>query len=148
MRGSNEATINVELDPSQLIKRYKREIRDLRHELAMHDTLANRGRVVYELYSPEQYYQIQLVAEKFLETELDDTEIESFRQALEIFSQIRNIYRKMMTRLGADNVSLLKEKTGKLRTRIMEPGKKRMLQASGLPGPILICYLRILCFGT
>ena len=88
MRGSNEATINVELDPSQLIKRYKREIRDLRHELAIHDTLPNRGRVVYELYTLEQYYQIQLVAEKFLETELDDTEIESFRQALEIFSQI------------------------------------------------------------
>ena len=104
MRVSNEAIINVELDPSQLIERYKREIRDLRQELAMHDTLANRGRVVYEPYTSEQQYQIQLMAEKFLDTESDDAEIESLRQARELFSQIRSIYRKTMTRLGADDI--------------------------------------------
>ena len=48
-----------------------------------------------------------------------------------------------MTRLGADDLRPLKEKTGKLSTRMMEAGKKRMLQASDLAGPILICYLRI-----
>ena len=56
MRVSNEATINVELDPAQLIERYKKEVRDLKQELAMHDTLANRGRIVYEPYTPEQQY--------------------------------------------------------------------------------------------
>lgn len=104
MRVSNEATINVELDPSQMIERYKREIRDLKQELAMHDTLANRGRVMYESYTPEQLYHIQIIAEKFLEGELDDVDIESLRQAREIFSQIRNIYKKTMNRLGADDV--------------------------------------------
>ena len=104
MRVSNEAIINVELDPSQLIERYKREIRDLRQELAMHDTLANRGRIVYEPYTSEQQYQIQLIAEKFLDTDSDEVEIESLREARELFSQIRNIYRKTMTRLGADEV--------------------------------------------
>ena len=47
MRVSNEAIINVEVDPALLVERYKKEIRDLRQELAMHDTLANRGRVTY-----------------------------------------------------------------------------------------------------
>lgn len=103
MRVSNEAIINVELDPGQLIERYKREIRDLKQELAMHDTLANRGRIVYEAYSSEQQYQIQLIAEKFLDGEVDDVDVESLRQARELFSQIRNIYRKTMTRLGADD---------------------------------------------
>jgi kinesin family protein 6/9 len=103
MRVSNEVVINIELDPSQLIERYKREIRDLRQELAMHDTLANRGRIVYEPYTPDQQYQIQLIAEKFLDTENDDLEIESLRQAREIFAQVRNIYRKTMTRLGVDD---------------------------------------------
>jgi len=58
MRVSNEATINVKLDPAQLIKRYEREVRDLKQELAMHDTLANRGRITYEPYTPEQQYEM------------------------------------------------------------------------------------------
>lgn len=98
MRVSNEATINVELDPSQLVERYKREIKDLKQELAMHDTLTNRSRVVYEQYTPDQQYQIQLITEKFLDGEVDDIEIESLRQVREVFNQVRNIYKKNVNR--------------------------------------------------
>ncbi len=52
---TNDATINVKLDPQVLLKKYEREIRDLKQELAMHDTLANRGRINYEPYTPQQY---------------------------------------------------------------------------------------------
>ena len=48
----NEASVNVRLDPTILLKKYEREIRDLKQELAMHDTLANRGRINYEPYTP------------------------------------------------------------------------------------------------
>lgn len=50
---TNEATVNVKLDPQILLKKYEREIRDLKQELAMHDTLANRGRINYEPYTPD-----------------------------------------------------------------------------------------------
>jgi kinesin family member 6/9 len=50
---TNDATINVKLDPQVLLKKYEREIRDLKQELAMHDTLANRGRINYEPYTPQ-----------------------------------------------------------------------------------------------
>ena len=53
MRVSNEAIVNVQLDPQLMIKRYEKEIRDLKQELAMHDTLANRGRITYDTYSPD-----------------------------------------------------------------------------------------------
>ena len=102
MRVSNEVVINVELDPGQLVERYKREIRDLKQELAMHDTLMNRGRVVYEPYTPDQQYLIQQTVEKFLDGDSEDIEIESLRQAKEIFNQIRNAYRKGLTRLGVE----------------------------------------------
>ncbi len=39
MRVSNEAIVNIQLDPHLLIKRYEKEVRDLKQELAMHDTL-------------------------------------------------------------------------------------------------------------
>ena len=103
MRVSNEATINVELDPTQLIERYKKEARDLRQELAMHDTLANRGRVVYEPYTSEQQYQVQLIAEKFLEGNTDEVEVDSLRQIKELLFQMKNIYRKNLTRFGGGN---------------------------------------------
>jgi len=45
---SNEAYINIALDPQLLIKKYEKEIKDLKQELAMHDTLSERGRIYYE----------------------------------------------------------------------------------------------------
>jgi kinesin family protein 6/9 len=50
----NEQNINIKLDPLVLIKKQEREIRDLKLELAMHDTLAGRGRISYEPYTPDQ----------------------------------------------------------------------------------------------
>ena len=54
MKVSNEASLNIHLDPALLLKKQEKEIRELKQELAMHDTLANRGRIVYDPYSPEQ----------------------------------------------------------------------------------------------
>jgi len=42
---SNEAYVNIALDPQLLIKKYEKEIKDLRQELAMHDTIQNRGSI-------------------------------------------------------------------------------------------------------
>ena len=39
-----------------LIKRYQKEVRELKQELAMHDTITNRGVVSTEPYTPEQSY--------------------------------------------------------------------------------------------
>lgn len=110
MRVANEATINVELDPAQLIERYKREIRDLKQELAMHDTLANRGRIVYEPYTPEQQYNMQQLAETYFDGDSDEIEFDSLRQVKELFSQMRNIYRRALSRLGAADFKVRADK--------------------------------------
>ena len=54
MKVTNEASVNTVLDPALLIKRYEKEIRDLKQELAMHDTLKNRGRINYASYNNEE----------------------------------------------------------------------------------------------
>ena len=100
---SNEASINVHLDPQLLIKKYEREIKDLKQELAMHDTLGNRGRINYEPYSPEQQYLQQQIAKKYLSGEVDDIDIESLRQVKELFIQFRNIYRNMVKDVQNNN---------------------------------------------
>jgi len=37
-----------------MIRRYENEIKQLKQELAMHDTLANRGYITYGQYSQEE----------------------------------------------------------------------------------------------
>lgn len=54
--------VNEIADQSLLIKRYQKEVRELKQELAMHDTLANPGIVSNEPYTAEQSYQMQKVA--------------------------------------------------------------------------------------
>ena len=59
MKVKNEAMVNQITDPTLQIRRYEKEIRDLKQELAMHDTLANRGRVNYDAYSAEDIMNIK-----------------------------------------------------------------------------------------
>lgn len=53
----------------------------------MHDTLANKGRVIYDAYTPEQQYEIQKVAASFMDGDLEDVEeLNSMRQVKELFA--------------------------------------------------------------
>lgn len=61
MKVKNEASVNIMIDPTLAIKRYEKEIRDLKQELAMHDTLANRGRINYDTYSAAELRNIRTV---------------------------------------------------------------------------------------
>jgi len=45
MKVENESHVNLSKDPILLLKKYKREVRDLKQELQMHDTLASRGKI-------------------------------------------------------------------------------------------------------
>jgi len=72
MKVKNEASVNTMLDPSLAIKRYEKEIRDLKQELAMHDTLANRGRINYDTYTNEELMKVKTVAHQYMSGEIDD----------------------------------------------------------------------------
>ena len=91
----NEASLNIQLDTNDLLKKYVREIKELKQELAMHNTLANRGRVNYDPYTPEEQYTQQTIAKKFLHG-IEDIEFDSVRQAKELFYQCRQLYKKLL----------------------------------------------------
>lgn len=74
MKIKNEAIVNAHLDPTLQIKRLEKEIRDLKQELAMHDTLANRGRVKYDAYTPDEQNNIKQLTNQYLAGEIEDIE--------------------------------------------------------------------------
>jgi kinesin family protein 6/9 len=93
MNVMNEASVNIQLDTNALLRKYQKEIKELKQELAMHNTLSNRGRINYDTYTPEEQYQQQLIAKRFLHGQIDDIDFESVRQAKELFSQCRYLFR-------------------------------------------------------
>ena len=93
MQVKNEAVINTTVDPTLQIKRYEKEIRDLKQELAMHDTLANRGRVNYDQFSALEVSNIRNLTQKFLYEDGEIEHIDSLKMIREIFHQIKFEYK-------------------------------------------------------
>ncbi len=61
----NELSVNIQLDTQALLRKYAKEIKELKQELAMHNTLANRGRISYDQFTPEEQYIQQTVLDKY-----------------------------------------------------------------------------------
>lgn len=70
----------------------------------MHDTIASRGRINYESYTPEQQHRQQIIAQDFLDGKTDDIQIESLRQVRELFVQFRNIYKAATRDIANNNI--------------------------------------------
>ena len=90
----NDLSVNIMLDKNAYVKKLNKEIKELKKELLMHNTLANRGKINYDPYTPEEQYVQQQIALKFLNGENEDIEFDSIRQAKELFIQCRIIFQK------------------------------------------------------
>ena len=90
----NDLSINIKLDKNAYVKKLNKEIKELKKELLMHNTLANRGKINYDPYTPEEQYAQQQLALKFLSGEDEDIEFDSIRQAKELFVQCRILFQK------------------------------------------------------
>jgi len=88
---ANEPLQNVHFDPVLLVKEYEQEIKSLKMELAMHDTLANRSNVSYEAYTESQQFDLQQMIRRYISGSLTDIEIVNLRQVKEIFKQFKSI---------------------------------------------------------
>eukprot|EP00466_Bigelowiella_natans_P009990 jgi/Bigna1/42808/e_gw1.67.5.1 len=100
MRVANTPTINERQDPAMLLKKYKRQVRELRQELAMHDSLANRSNIQYDDFSPEQRQQTYEMVDGYVKGEVEEIEIVNVRQIQEVFKQFK-IYVQTMHKSGS-----------------------------------------------
>jgi kinesin family protein 6/9 len=83
MRVSNEAIMNINQDPAILIKKYEREIRDLKHELN-------------QTYVPEPPEKLYEISKQFLTGQIDDIDdLPSIRYCRDLINQMRLVYRKL-----------------------------------------------------
>lgn len=91
MRVANEAVVNVNADPLVLLKKYEREIRDLKHELN-------------QTYVPEPPEKLYELSKQFLTGSIDDIDdLPSIRYCRDLMHQMKLVYRKleMNARVGS-----------------------------------------------
>jgi kinesin family protein 6/9 len=69
------------------------EVKMLRQELAMHDTLANRRNQTYEPFSEHQLFEIENQCRRFIEGSVEELEISNLRQVQAIFTAFKRICR-------------------------------------------------------
>jgi len=81
---------NTSLDPSALIARLQREVKELKQELAMHDVLANRIGISYEPYAPEESVALRREIARYCSGAQEELEIVNLRQVREAFRQFKN----------------------------------------------------------
>ena len=83
--------VNESKDPHVLVRRYERQIADLKQELVMRDTFTGRGRVSYDEYTDAERQEIKDRVRSFLDGKLPVTDmpIESLRQVKETFVQFK-----------------------------------------------------------
>ncbi|GAB1606465.1 KIF9 isoform X1 [Argonauta hians] len=79
-------------DHKIMVKKMKEEITQLKMELAMHDTLANRPQVNYEQLNNQQKLELKKQLENFLRGSVDALEIINIAQIHALFDIFREMY--------------------------------------------------------
>jgi kinesin family member 6/9 len=107
MRVQNESTAVETVDTAVLLKKQEKLIAALKQELLMHDALAERTGVVYEVYTPEQQLEVAQLVEQYVaasEREEESTlNIRSYRQMLEICKQFKRKLLEARANSGASS---------------------------------------------
>ena len=92
MKVENDVSQVETIDSMALLKKQTREIKALKQELLMHDSLADRHGQNYDPFTPEQTQSVIQSIEKYIESEDNDEEllgITSVRQMHEICKQFK-----------------------------------------------------------
>ncbi|KAE9294571.1 hypothetical protein PF008_g24510, partial [Phytophthora fragariae] len=92
-----EETIST-LKLAQRMMRVQNEIRELKHELVMHDALVERPAVVYDEHTPEQKHQLLQMVRRYIDAPTQEMEDEALRltsvnEVRELFRQFKLLFR-------------------------------------------------------
>jgi kinesin family member 6/9 len=90
-----EPAVNEIIDPMRMMQKLDNEVKMLRQELSMHDTLANRRVQSYEPLSEHQLLEIENQCRRFIEGSIEDIEVVNLRQVQHIFKSFKRICKQI-----------------------------------------------------
>ncbi|KAK9806270.1 hypothetical protein WJX72_007966 [[Myrmecia] bisecta] len=96
-----DAFVTESNDPSLLVRRYERQIKELKAELAMRDTLSGRGHISYGDLSDAELRELALLVKRFLsgEADVDELPADTLKRVKETFGQMQLAYQALRSEL-------------------------------------------------
>lgn len=100
-------------DPTLLLRKYERQINELKMELAMRDTLSGRN-ISYEDLGDLEKTELMQMVKKYIagEIALEDVEINNMKQIKETYNQFKLVHQALQIELQ-NQVAIAKESAGK-----------------------------------
>lgn len=102
-----DPAVNEIIDPMRMMQKLDAEVKMLRQELSMHDTLVNRKSGSYEPLSEHQLLEIENQCRRYIEGSLDEIEISNLRQIQAVFNAFKRIVRQTEKDVKAQKFSML-----------------------------------------
>jgi len=126
MRIPVEAQPNELCDPLAQVNELSEQVKALKLELSMHDSIANRNSLEYEPLSEHQIVDIKTQVRNFLDGKASDVDVQSMRHLQQIFRQFRKVASEMekdmmasirsqyflIDRSDADTIGMLQKQFG------------------------------------
>jgi len=103
MKVVTKPVVNEYSDPVALVAKLQQQVRDLKQELAMHDTLRNRGgasAINYDSYTPEQQAEVAATVKAYCAGTISQIEVQSLRHTKEIFKQFKLLVLQLQQQLA------------------------------------------------
>lgn len=96
-----EPIVNESSDPEFLVRKYQRQVQELRQELAMRDSLAGRSFVNYADATEAELTELRALLQRYLDGDADLHEIptDSLKRIRETFGAFRLLYHNLKTML-------------------------------------------------
>lgn len=129
MRVQNEVAAIVETDPAILLRKYEKQIKELKHELIMHDALVERTGVVYDEHTPEQKHQLMKVVRQFVDAPTREKEDEALH--LNSVHEIRELFRQFKLLLKNAESDALGRSTASIRAGSAGSNASRSQSSTG-----------------
>lgn len=123
---TTDLALNESNDPALLLRRYERQIAELKAELAMRDTLSGRSRVSYDDLTDDEQRELHATARRFLAGEADVEELpaDSLKRVREAFRALRAVHVAVRGELGQQVATL---------RRVTEEGRGPGAPADAVP---------------
>jgi kinesin family member 6/9 len=110
MKVFNIPQININLNFEAQVKKYEKQIKELKQELEMHDQLKGITRVKYDPFTEEQRITLRKDIMKFVNDEIEEIEIKNLRQINEILQQVKIIIKQNINNKEEGNQNNIEKK--------------------------------------
>uniref|UniRef100_K3WBJ2 Kinesin-like protein n=1 Tax=Globisporangium ultimum (strain ATCC 200006 / CBS 805.95 / DAOM BR144) TaxID=431595 RepID=K3WBJ2_GLOUD len=136
MRVQNEVATIVETDPAILLRKYEKQIKELKHELVMHDALVERAGIVYDEHTPEQKHQLLKMIRQFVDAPTVEKEDEvlkltSMHEIRELFRQFKLLLKNAESEAEMGGGGGTHASNGSIRSGSADPSASRSQTSNG-----------------